>query len=539
MKKLTLTNVKNIKNLNRDELEEYSSKVPVIINSFIEALDFEKDNESKRDSLIDSVFVFSKKFYLVGDVFASIKLIVVLLTRFREKLSNDHLYKANSILAFYFTASGDVERGEYYNNESFKLAGSEINELYVLNLFVQSMIALENKNYEMASSSSKRGVDYVYSGLITKASNIIPIPIETFVFQLTKLHNLSSMALASQYPEGSNKRKNYLDTVSTYIKKLNKINSGKLKFYYYCEKSLYNSRLNDPGRAENYLDKVFKQMQYKKGFATTHNYYYYITTAFYHSQFQQFAESYANARMAVRASFNHHDVISEHYVMNSFLDLANEFSRTLPEFRSKKDEYRFGNDSMMKQFVDILEEKDWYTGKQHSKRVAELSYMIGKKILTLSPYLASQLDLEILYTSAYMHDIGKLRLPWALLNKIGKLEDYEMSFLMKHVKFGRDILEHLNFKDVSKIVYQHHEGLDGRGYPEGSKNISLAANIISISDSFEAMTNPNRKYKKNQKSIVTARDELISLAGKKYYPEIIKAFKMIDLNLFEKKILSV
>jgi HD-GYP domain-containing protein (c-di-GMP phosphodiesterase class II) len=53
------------------------------------------------------------------------------------------------------------------------------------------------------------------------------------------------------------------------------------------------------------------------------------------------------------------------------------------------------------------------------------------------------------------------------------------------------------------------------------------------------MTNPNRKYKKKQKSVIKARDELIALSGKKYYPEIINAFKMIDLNLFEKKILSI
>lgn len=539
MKKITLTNVKNIKNLNREELENYSAKVPVIINSLIETLDIEKDNLEKRNSLIDKIFNYSKKFYLVGDVFASIKLIVSLITKFENVLSKNQLYKINSILALYFTASGDVDRGEYYNNEAFKLAKSEADVLYVVNLYVQALVAFENGNFELSLSSSKRGIDYVYLNQLKKTITELPLPIETIIFQLTKLMNLSNMELADTYPEGSLKRKSHFETVSKYLKKLSKLQSGKLKFYYYCEKSLYFSKLNDPGNAEKYLDKVFKQMQYKKGFATTHNYYYYITTAFYHSQFKEFAESYANARMAVRASFNHHDVISEHYVMNSFLDLAKEYSRTLPEFRSKKNEYRFASDSMMKQFVDILEEKDWYTGKQHSRRVAELSYMIGKKMLTLFPYLRSQLDLEILYSSAYMHDIGKLRLPWALLNKIGKLEDYEMSFLMNHVKFGKDILEKLNFKEVAKIVYQHHENLDGKGYPEGTKNISIAANIISISDSFEAMTNPNRKYKKKQKSILIARDELISLEGKKYYPEIIKAFKMLDLKLFEKKILDL
>jgi len=531
--------MKNIKNLKRQELEDYYLKVPIITNSLINAMDLEKNNKKKKDSLIDSLFGFSKKFYLVGDVFASIKLIVLLLTKFREFLTPCQLYKVNSILAFYFASAGDVERGNYYNNEAFKLAGANVNELYILNLFVQGIVAYEEGNFDLSFSSSKRGVDYVYSGLIEKGSTVLPLPLETFIFQLTKVFNLSNIALADSFPEGSPQRKKYVENIMAYTNKLKGIKSGRLKFYFYCEKVLFYSRINNPGKAENYLDRVFKQMQYKKGFATSHNYYYYITTAFYHSHFQQYDESYANARMAVRASFNHHDVISEHYVMNSFLDLANEFSRTLPEFRSKKDEYRFGNDSMMKQFIDILEEKDWYTGKQHSKRVAELSYMIGKKILTLSPYLSSQLDLEILYTSAYMHDIGKLRLPWALLNKIGKLEDYEMNFLMKHVNFGRDILLQLNFKDVAKIVYQHHEGLDGKGYPKGTKNIALAANIISISDSFEAMTNPNRKYKKNHKSITTARDELISLSGKKYYPEIIKAFKMIDLNLFEKKVLSI
>ncbi|NPA44154.1 MAG: hypothetical protein GXO49_01330, partial [Chlorobi bacterium] len=257
MKKLILTNVKNIKNLNREELESYSLKVPVIISSLTEALRLEKDNSEKKDSLVKSIFVFSKKFYLVGDVYASIKLTVTLLTDFRDILSECQLYKVNSILAFYFTASGDVERGQYYNTEALKLAGAKVTELYVLNLFVQSMVAFENGNFDLASSSAKRGVDYIYSGLIKKGFDLMPLQLETLIFQLTKILNLSNFALADKFPEGSTKRKNYIDSVNIYINKLSKINSGKLKFYYYCEKVLFYSKLNNPGKAEKYLDKVF------------------------------------------------------------------------------------------------------------------------------------------------------------------------------------------------------------------------------------------------------------------------------------------
>ena len=79
---------------------------------------------------------------------------------------------------------------------------------------------------------------------------------------------------------------------------------------------------------------------------------------------------------------------------------------------------------------------------------------------------------------------------------------------------------------IARIIYQHHESPDGSGYPEGIKNVSVEANIISLADSFEAMTTSNRKYKK-PKSLETAKNEIISLAGSKYYPEVVEAFKLI------------
>ncbi len=219
----------------------------------------------------------------------------------------------------------------------------------------------------------------------------------------------------------------------------------------------------------------------------------------------------------------------ELYVMDVFLDIAQKFSVSFPENRKDVSEFYMKGNSLLRQFVEFLEEKDWYTGKEHSSRVASLASMVGKKLLTLFPYIQNQLDLQTLYLAAYVHDVGKLKLPWILINKIGKLTDYELNYVFRHVTFSRDILENLNFRDIARIVYQHHENMDGSGYPERTRDISIAANIISLADSFEAMTSPHRKYKE-RKTLVETRDELSAMQGQFYLPEVIKAFRMIDLE---------
>lgn len=137
-----------------------------------------------------------------------------------------------------------------------------------------------------------------------------------------------------------------------------------------------------------------------------------------------------------------------------------------------------------------VEAKDLYT-KGHSERVAKYSEMIAKKM----GY--SDNDAKTLYIMALMHDVGKIGIPDAIINKPGALTDEEFKIVKSHPVIGADILKEVDaFEKISEIALNHHERVDGKGYPNGltGNEISDEVAIVSVADAYDAMTS-QRSYR--------------------------------------------
>ncbi len=128
--------------------------------------------------------------------------------------------------------------------------------------------------------------------------------------------------------------------------------------------------------------------------------------------------------------------------------------------------------------------RDTYTC-QHEQRVADLAVSIGA-IMGLLPG-----RLEILHLAATVHDIGKLGVPMEIVGKPGKLSDPEYALIQTHSAIGHDILVQLRAPfPIADIIFQHHERLDGSGYPRGLTGAAILteARILAVADVFDAMS---------------------------------------------------
>lgn len=175
--------------------------------------------------------------------------------------------------------------------------------------------------------------------------------------------------------------------------------------------------------------------------------------------------------------------------------------------------------TLMKTVKDV-EQKDRYTS-MHSDRVAKYCVKIAKKLKL------NKDQLENLTMASLLHDVGKIHVPAEILNKPDRLTDDEFSIIKKHPQDGANMIKETYYKELVPIIEQHHERLDGSGYPHGLKaeDILLEARIIAVSDTFDAMTE-DRAYRKAF-SKEHAMEELKRLSGKHYDQEIVQAFEEI------------
>lgn len=179
----------------------------------------------------------------------------------------------------------------------------------------------------------------------------------------------------------------------------------------------------------------------------------------------------------------------------------------------------------LREIMKSVDDKDKYT-KQHCNRVQELSFKIAKQMNLKGD------TLEGIQFSSIFHDLGKVEIPNEILNKPGKLTDEEYEIIKTHSYHGSQIIKSLYFKNLEKIVLQHHERVDGTGYPNGLKGdeICLEAAIISVADTYDAMTS-DRPYRKALSKDV-ALDEIKRLKGKHFKEEVVEAFlEVIDKEI--------
>lgn len=166
--------------------------------------------------------------------------------------------------------------------------------------------------------------------------------------------------------------------------------------------------------------------------------------------------------------------------------------------------------------VDI-EVADGYTA-DHCRRLQTFAYAVGSELRLPSPRM------RLLDYGAYLHDVGKVRVPKDILCKPGRLDEHEWAEMRKHPSHGREMLADTFMAPAGAIVEQHHERIDGSGYPYGlsGDDVLIEAMIVGVADTYDAMTS-DRVYRKAPGS-EAARLELARLRGVTFPAEVVDAF---------------
>jgi putative nucleotidyltransferase with HDIG domain len=175
---------------------------------------------------------------------------------------------------------------------------------------------------------------------------------------------------------------------------------------------------------------------------------------------------------------------------------------------------------------DALDLRDEET-EGHSKRVTAYAIALARAMGV------DAATLKVIARGAFLHDIGKIATPDAILLKPGKLTAEEMSIMREHCERGYETVSKIPFlSEASEIVRAHQEKFDGSGYPRGlaGAEIPLGARIFAIADTLDAMTS-DRPYRKGA-SFDDARKEIERCAGTQFDPEIVAAFLALPHGLW-------
>ena len=174
--------------------------------------------------------------------------------------------------------------------------------------------------------------------------------------------------------------------------------------------------------------------------------------------------------------------------------------------------------STMTSLAQVVEAKD-STTRGHLDRTHRYGLALAERV---DPELAARPEVGYGF---FLHDIGKVGVPEAVLCKPGPLDDDEWAVMREHPSIGASIVEPIRFlAGAVEIVQSHHERWDGRGYPRGlrGEEIPLAARVFSIADSFDAMTS-DRPYRAAM-PLEQALDEVRDGAGTQFDPDVAGAF---------------
>jgi putative nucleotidyltransferase with HDIG domain len=143
-------------------------------------------------------------------------------------------------------------------------------------------------------------------------------------------------------------------------------------------------------------------------------------------------------------------------------------------------------------------------------------------------------QIRVIARGAFLHDIGKMAIPDAILNKPGALTPDEVAIMREHSYHGYQIVRKIPFlQEASEIVYAHQERFDGTGYPRGLKGeqIPLGARMFAVADTLDAITS-DRPYRPAQ-TLTAAREEIQRWAGRQFDPEVVKMFLSMPENIWD------
>jgi putative nucleotidyltransferase with HDIG domain len=203
----------------------------------------------------------------------------------------------------------------------------------------------------------------------------------------------------------------------------------------------------------------------------------------------------------------------------------NELLRFAEELEQQRIDLEKRLHQSVKAISKIGELRDVYTAG-HQKRVAELACAIGREMGLVAEQIHN------LSFGALIHDIGKFFIPSDILNKPCTISALEYQIIQTHVEESYNVVKEIDFpEEIHTMIFQHHERLDGSGYPQGLScdEIILQSRIIAVADVVEAMSS-HRPYR-SALGIDAALDEILMNKGIKYDADVVD----ICVKLFREK----
>ena len=269
----------------------------------------------------------------------------------------------------------------------------------------------------------------------------------------------------------------------------------------------------DPKKAKNLMDKWIENYKHEKWFFRFSPILSFFKTLYYWS-LGDYKETIAHIKEAIHDAIETGDEIMTKETIDFAIFLLESSGREFSIYSKEGEE-------ILNTILGILFAKDWYLGIDHSTKVAELSLKIAAEYSRIT---GVEIYGEKVYMAGLLHDIGKLYVPWYVLNKPSRLDEMEWLCIKYHPVFGREIMERIGLGEYGRYVEEHHERNDGSGYPYGKRNLPPLSQIIGVADIFEAATTANRFYK-SPKSAEQVLSELKSVKGIKFDKEIIEALE--------------
>ena len=229
------------------------------------------------------------------------------------------------------------------------------------------------------------------------------------------------------------------------------------------------------------------------------------------------ARQLATGDYATRVDISSRNEVGE--LADAFNQMGDDIQKAMIEIQKQSETNKELFMGSIKMLANAIDEKDPYT-RGHSERVAYYSMVIAKHIGM------TEEEVEKVYLSGIIHDVGKIGIEDKILRKPAALTDEEYEIMKQHPTKGEHILQAVPMlKAMAGAGLMHHENIDGSGYPLGLKGeqIPLLGRIVSVADAFDAMTT-DRPYSKAM-TFEASLARLRFLAGKKFDPDCVTAME--------------
>lgn len=229
--------------------------------------------------------------------------------------------------------------------------------------------------------------------------------------------------------------------------------------------------------------------------------------------------------MVVRRALEHRRLLLQNSLIRDHLDQL--IAARTQILQSAMNQLEQSYDVTLEALGNALDLKDAET-EGHSKRVTAYTLALGRAVgLT-------EAQLRVVGRGAFLHDIGKMAIPDAILRKPGRLTSAERAIMRTHSELGYRMVQKIPYlREAAEIIYTHQECFDGSGYPRGlrGEEIHIGARIFAIADTLDAMTS-NRPYRKAN-SIAAARNEVLRCSGTQFDPAIVDVFMATPDSLWQ------